>query len=47
MMIKPPKEYIPLDLLINGDWKMRMSERAKELAQAITLEDVLSLTINL
>ena len=44
MKITFPKEYIPLDLLSNGDWKLRMSERATELAQAITIEDVLSFT---
>lgn len=44
MIIKPPLPYIPLDFLINADWRLRMSERVEEFAQVITVEDVLSFT---
>lgn len=43
----PPMAYIPMDLLINADWRMRMSERAQEIAEFVTVEDALLLYLNL
>lgn len=46
MIKRIPKEYIPIDFLVNADWKARMSEKAEELAQVITVEDALLLYLS-